>query len=120
MSLRPSGDATWFVARSATIIGFREQSWLLPIFDRQFKGFFCISLRAVIRVWLNIRGGPNPTEREHLLWGLHMLQAYPTEQVGCRVFFVSEKTYRKWTWIVISRIVEFPYVGLQYSIKFCS
>jgi len=36
--------------------------------------------------------------RKHLLWTLHFLRSYATEEVNACHFHCDEKTFRKWVW----------------------
>lgn len=40
----------------------------------------------------------------HLLMGLYFLKVYASESVSCRMFHVTEKTYRKWLWVVVTKL----------------
>ena len=48
--------------------------------------------------------GSNRPLPKHLLWTLCFLRQYPTESVAATSFSVSEKTLRKWVWIMITLI----------------
>jgi hypothetical protein len=51
---------------------------------------------------------PTGTLPIHLLWVLYFLKVYTTENHNASVAGVDEKTFRKWTWIVVYAIAAIP------------
>ena len=50
---------------------------------------------------------PNGVKGFHLLWGLMFLKLYASEAVRCAISGgVNEKTFRKCSWMFISRIAD--------------
>ncbi|XXQ35022.1 DDE Tnp4 domain-containing protein [Plasmodiophora brassicae] len=104
-----SGEAAWFVEYASQLFHARPESYQKPAWKRKWKAHFGVSLRACLRVWLDIRG-PRGLRRKHLLMALHMLQCYPSEEVAAPKFGVTAKTFRKWAWFVIERIAALDYI----------
>ena len=103
-------EGQWFVDFGSGIIGVQPASFKSNSWKRKWKAHFGISLRACLRVWIDIRESSTFLQRQHLLMGLNFLQCYRTEDVACAVFKVSAKSYRKWVWIVIQSIAKLEYV----------
>ena len=47
-----------------------------------------------------------PYKPKHLMWALHFLCCYPTENQGTGIIPTDEKTFRKWTWIFVEAIAS--------------
>ena len=43
----------------------------------------------------------------HLLWALHFLKVYVTEDVSANFFEVTRTTYRKWVWKVLGCLYQY-------------
>lgn len=111
-----SGEAAWFVEYASQLFHARPESYQKPAWKRKWKAHFGVSLRACLRVWLDIRG-PRGLRRKHLLMALHMLQCYPSEEVAAPKFGVTAKTFRKWAWFVIERIAALDYVNVTIALN---
>ena len=74
---------------------------------RCFKAFFGVSpmLCATTWNWLDADDNvPNRAGIVHLLWMFLWLKLYDTENVLCSICGTTEKTYRKWVWIMLAAI----------------
>lgn len=76
------------------------------IAERRFRAFFGTSPRVCARLWyLLLTCGHYESEKPvHILWALMFLRLYETEHVNASLAQVDEKTFRKWTWKVISKL----------------
>src|SRR4051812_44029053 len=108
-------EGEWFCEYGSDIIGARSTSFRTMTSKRKWKAHFGISLRACLRVWLDIRSSHPNLRREHLLMGLSFLQCYRPEEVACPVFKLGAKNYRKWVWFVVDRIAKLEYVCAEYA-----
>ena len=90
------------------------------ISKRTFKAFFKLTPLGCAELWdrlttlvpANIeRNGVifGNTHSYHLLWTLHYLYSYCTEEVGSALFGVTPKTYRKYTWAIQGYLQELKY-----------
>ena len=73
--------------------------------QRQFRSWFGLGPKLCLVVWNKLiasscfectSANPNP---KHLLWTLHFLKVYSSEENNAGRVGVSEKTFRKWVWI---------------------
>ena len=80
--------------------------------ERTMKSLFGVSLVVLLQVWTHLANmeSENNLHPEHLLMGLYFLEVYPSEAVACGVFWVTPKTWRKWTKIVIEEIASLKLV----------
>src|SRR5690242_2975182 len=64
---------------------------------------FGLCLSAITLVWLLIAETAHLHEVRpiHLLWALHFLKVYPTEDIAANFFGTSWQTYHKWVWKVL-------------------
>ena len=75
--------------------------------DRRFRACFGASPLVCAIIWKGIApvvsayDGYSPT---HLLWALMFMKLYCLEPVNASIVGVDEKTFRKWSWIVIDAI----------------
>ena len=83
--------------------GFDENN-ILATHHRKFRAGFGVSPKVCSIVWREIDEDYHKLEREHLLWALHFLKVYSTENVLTSVFSVDEKTYRNIIFKVIDSI----------------
>src|SRR5689334_2955668 len=87
-------EGMWFCQYASAIIGAQPLSFRTFSWKRKWEAHFGISLRACLRVWLDIRASYPGLRREHLLMGLKFLQCYRPEDMACPVFKLSAKSYR--------------------------
>ena len=80
--------------------------------DRTFRAFFKISSVGCSDLWYKLTQYTCPTEVEnkvrfsslkpnHLLWTLHYMHTYASEDVCSTIVGVTPKTYRKYKWAII-------------------
>lgn len=77
-----------------------------------FSQMYGICPCITTEIWNNVAEDPNTDdilgsskpEPKHLLWALFFLRHYPTENVAATVFRTTEKTFRKWIWLLIPLI----------------
>lgn len=81
------------------------------VLNRRFKAFFGPPPAVTEILWYRIRDHlPEGRKRMHLLMGLHFLRNYNIEENNALVFFCDEKTFRKWSWIIIVALSKLDYV----------
>ena len=73
---------------------------------RTFLAFFGISPLLIFRLWRLIVEESNQEciTPKHLMWTLLFLRCYSREEELATRIGVTEKTMRKWVWIVISKL----------------
>eukprot|EP00474_Spongospora_subterranea_P000466 CRZ00924.1 hypothetical protein [Spongospora subterranea] len=90
---------------ASSIIG---SSVISSVWERKFRTFFGMSITGTVVLWqkllISLAGQHVPFSFIHLLMALYFLKIYPLEEVAAATFKVTEKTYRKWIWILIERI----------------
>ena len=67
--------------------------------DRQYRGLYFLSDEQTAIAWdlLMEQGNlPSSTRPKHLLWHLHWLRCYPTEDVISLRFGMDRDTFRLW------------------------
>ena len=72
-----------------------------------FKTHFGPSPAVCLLIWNEsaaILEAPSKMKFVHLLWGLHFLRCYPTEQEMALTLRKSIRTIRKWVWEAVARI----------------
>ena len=78
--------------------------------EAEFRAAFGVSSAVCSHTWeylsssiqkVNGQGKAKPT---HLLWSLMFLKTYGTEIFLCCLLLTTEKTFRKWVWIMIAAI----------------
>lgn len=72
--------------------------------QRKVSSLYGVPLDVLLLLWnilLAISIAELPVEFHHLLWALHFMKNYPTEDVGSAFWNVDRKTYRKYVWRVI-------------------
>ena len=82
--------------------------------ERRFNSLFGVSPIVCCRVWQAcVRRLPSGAEPVHLLWALLFLKTYATEDVLCAIAHVDRKTYRKYTWKVVTELSNISIVSHQ-------
>src|SRR4051812_8623543 len=102
------GPRRWFTDRFAQIFNYAPNLHG-PTWERLVKSHFGASLDVVLALnnHLNLH---SPGDREHLLWALHFLTVYNSENVSARFWKVTEKTYRKYLRPVVNQIAALTLV----------
>ena len=54
----------------------------------------------------------------HLLWAFYFLKRYETEDVGGPFWGVTPKTFRKWVWIMLTRLEELSIEKVEFVLLF--
>jgi len=103
------GPERWFTERCAEVMRCRS-SPATHTFQRCIKACFGTSLQVITKLD-RLLENESPSEREHLLWALHMLKVYNSEYVSASLWNVTPKTYRKWVHSMITRIADLDLVG---------
>src|SRR5689334_5252900 len=102
--LQITSNTDWFTARSSAFLGTRVQT---ATWHRRFRALFGVSFQILLSLWdILQQNAPVQFRREHLLWGLYFLKVYPTETVASCFFAVTEKTWRKWIFVVVQAISQ--------------
>lgn len=74
-------------------------------FHRKFRAIFGVPPYICVSIWTQLQDGLNQgSEKKHLLWCLHHMKVYSTENVNCAIWGCDEKTFRKWSWYFIGKI----------------
>ena len=82
------------------------------ILDRRFRAFFGISSRTCARVWKLLVANADEDEDKnvarpvHLLWALFFMKVYNTRSVNGSIANCDEKTFVKWTWVVLEGLSD--------------
>ena len=76
--------------------------------QRSFVALFGLWPLRIYQIWRLIQEETNPETicPKHLMWGLLFLRCYVKEEVLSTLVGATEKTVRKWIWIVIGKIAE--------------
>ena len=78
---------------------------------RKFRAFFGTSPTTCFVVWnMLLARRPRKSTPEHLLWALLLLKQYSIESVNAALVGVSEKTFRKWSYIFIRLLAHIQMV----------
>jgi hypothetical protein len=74
--------------------------------DRQFLALFGVPPIHAYKLWRMIidNGNPEKIAPKHLMWALFFLRTYNREEVIATIMGVTEKTLRKWIWLVIKKL----------------
>ena len=80
---------------------------------RRYSALFGVTphITFVLRNRLLLRL-PSKSEPRHLLWSLLFLKLYGSEHVRACLTMVSEKTFRKWSWVFVKLLSELKVVRL--------
>jgi hypothetical protein len=74
---------------------------------RRFRALFGISTRICVLLWTLLSKQLGRQARPvHLLWTLFFLKHYSVEEVNAAFARVNEKTYRKWTWLMLEELAK--------------
>ena len=67
---------------------------------------FMVEVKSLVSKKSKKRFYPNcpPYKACHLLWALHLMMCYPTENQGISIINCDEKTFRKWAWAFIEAL----------------
>ena len=73
---------------------------------RQFRALFGTDINIVCIIYNLMHDETNwETNKKitvtHVLWGLHFLKCYPTEDIAATFLGTSRKTFRHWAWKVV-------------------
>ena len=73
---------------------------------RGFIASYGLCVQVMAKIWLVMqsvrdRKGAQNMKPYHLLWCMYFLKQYSVSTVMSSYFGCSDKTYRKWVWIVI-------------------
>lgn len=79
---------------------------------RRYKAFHGVSPNICQILWdklSNVR--PKTSQPKHLLWCLHFLKQYNSENNNRAIFGVHEKTIRKWVWCFVKLLSDMEIVS---------
>lgn len=91
--------------------GITRRSYAVQNFTykRRFRTFFGVDPSTCIRLWDMIsEQAPIGCVPRYLLFGLLFLKAYSCEHINAALCSVSEKTFRKWSWIIVELLANIP------------
>jgi hypothetical protein len=112
--MKPLVEASDFTALAANLapILLRSHNVSSTTKLRRYKALFGASPSLCAWVWSAlIPSLPGSASPIHLLWTLYFLKQYGKEEVNASFAQCSEKTYRKWCWIMIQKIAELELVS---------
>jgi hypothetical protein len=79
---------------------------------RRFRSLFGISTRICVLIWTLLSKQLGCEARPvHLHWTLFFLKHYSVEEVNAAFAGVNEKTYRKWTWLMLEELAKLNLVS---------
>ena len=80
---------------------------------------FGVPFTVVQKCWNYIFDSPDNIKPIHLLWTFYFVKIYPSENFGVNLIKCSEKTFRKWVWIVLIALdVYLPNVSTDFITQF--
>ena len=82
--------------------------------EELFRGLFGVSTKVCGVLWVEINQPTTKMEKKHLLWALFFLRHYCGERINAHIFQTSEKTYWKWTWLIVELILELDLVSFFF------
>jgi hypothetical protein len=102
----PDAGLVWEFEQLACELMKRRMTGSRKVRHRRIIAFFGAPPLVMAKVWellMEVDGPwPNTTTKKHLLWGLHMMKVYASEEVlSANVGAIDEKTYRKWSKLFI-------------------
>ena len=106
----------YFRQTGLTIMGWANTTSHSITMDRQFRASFGTHPLLCHQIWNLINNGlmctsNNCARPKHLLWALLFLKQYNTTEINSALVGEDEKTFRKWSWIVINSIAELDLVS---------
>jgi hypothetical protein len=79
---------------------------------RRFKKIFGVSASVCAKLWILLAAHLGRDSRPvHLLWTLFFLKHYSVEEVNSAFAQCNEKTYRKWTWLMVEELAKLELVS---------
>ena len=112
-----ASDFTTLAANLAPIL-LRSDNASPTTRQRRFKALFGASPIICAKVWTAlIPSLPGSASPIHLLWTLYFLKQYGKEEVNASFAQCTEKTYRKWCWIMIRKIAELELVSQKTALS---
>jgi hypothetical protein len=86
----------------------------------RFCSLFGISTRICVLIWTLLSKQLGRKARSvHLLLTLFFLKHYSVEEVNAAFAGVNEKTYRKWTWLMLEELAKLNLVSATVFIVGC-
>lgn len=80
--------------------------------NRKFRAFFGIPPSTCFIIWGSIKSKiPPGCTPKHLLFGLLFLKVYASEHIHAALCSVSEKTFRKWAWVIVHLVSDLRLVS---------
>ena len=75
---------------------------------RRYKASFGVTPEITQVLWESLEGIEMKEKPmiKHLLWALLFLKVYSSEEVLSSMAETTEKTYRKWVWIILDKLNE--------------
>ena len=112
----------WEVIANERVLGNRMNTHLaVGTRVRRYREAFGITPVATELLWTALdfyNEGPKSTQREHLLWTMLLLKVYGTTHDLAGRCGVDEKTFRKWTDLVIDRLADLEVVSTWRCVCF--
>lgn len=101
MSAMDSVTEDYFMEVSFQITG---HSYAVQTFSskRKFRAFFGVDPVTCVNIWeLIVEDAPSGCIPKFLLFGLLFLKTYSCEHVNAAICSVTEKTFRRWSWVIV-------------------
>jgi hypothetical protein len=87
---------------------------------RRYKALFGVSAATCSRLWALVKpSSPSSAGSRHLLWTLYFLKQYSHEEVNAAFCQCDEKTFRKWSWMVMQVLADLELVSESVSVCAC-
>jgi hypothetical protein len=87
---------------------------------RRYKALFGVSAATCSRLWALVKPSlPSSAGPRHLLWTLYFLKQYGHEEVNVAFCQCDEKTFRKWSWMVVQVLADLELVSESVSVFAC-
>jgi hypothetical protein len=87
---------------------------------RRYKALFGVSAATCSRLWALVKPSlPSSAGPRHLLWTLYFLKQYGHEEVNAAFCQCDEKTFRKWSWMVMQVLADLELVSESVSVFAC-
>jgi hypothetical protein len=79
---------------------------------RRFKKIFGVTAAVCAKLWILLAAHLGRDSRPvHLLWTLFFLKHYSVEEVNSAFAQCNEKTFRKWTWLMVEELAKLELVS---------
>ena len=91
----------------------------------EFVAAFGVNVHVVSKIWdhmqcyIENQPAVKKMKPHHLLWGLYFLKQYATSVLMAQYWGCSDKTFRKWIWLVVERMAQSYHFHVRNKALFC-